>query len=154
MWNNTHSWIGSLQTARRHQDVICAAFAHLATIGRNALLSHYGLKGATTLALFSFSAITASIARPSPHGTLPLIQGRLALGYILIGPATIVRLHLIYRYQRCTYSAVTVTQSALRILVPASRKKSINITLPHAVTGGWGVHDLIETPYVNYLERR
>jgi len=54
IWNNAHSWVKSLQATQQHENRTRAAFVHFTTLGWSAPLSHYGLKGITTLALPQF----------------------------------------------------------------------------------------------------
>jgi len=54
MWNDAYSWVKSLQVTQQHGDHTHVTFVHFATLGWNAPLSHYGLRGVTTLALPQF----------------------------------------------------------------------------------------------------
>ena len=54
MWNNAHSWIKMLQATQQHEDHTRTTFTHFTTLGWKAPLSHYALRGVTTLALPQF----------------------------------------------------------------------------------------------------
>lgn len=54
MWNNAYSWIERVQATREHSDHTRVASAHFKTLGWNAPILCYELKGVTTLALPQF----------------------------------------------------------------------------------------------------